>query len=554
MEFSGPELLNRDIASLACLLRRCTVSLPILISWVRKILPLVAVFMMSSLAVRGQEVAPASPQSQAESLDDRLRDLQKRMSELQSMLTAMHEEMLRSRAEVSDLRRELEAARPLNTPGRPAENITRRERHATTPGPAAAPQAGSGDEQRLQKLEEEQQLLNARLQEQNQTKVESASKYRVKLSGAVILNLISNQGRVDNLDFPSLVPTARPIDAHGSFGASLRQSLLGLEVFGPEIKGARVSADLQFDFAGGFPNTADGVTFGLARLRTGVIRIAGPRTALVAGQDAPFFSPLSPSSIASLALPAFAYAGNLWTWTPQIRLEHRVDVTENSSFLLQGGLLDTLTGEPPAAEYFRIPNAGEASRQPAYAARSAWSRRLFHHELVLGVGGYYGRQNWAFGRNVDAWAGTTDWTVPLGDQWEFSGEFYRGRAVGGLGAGIGRSVVFSGPITNPTTQVRGLNATGGWAQIKFRQTEKLEWNGAFGQDSSFAGDLRRFPLSTQSYFDPSLARNRSAFLNFIYRPRSDLLFSVEYRRLRTISVTGDSETAGHINVGMGVLF
>jgi hypothetical protein len=530
------------------------VSLQFLISWGRKILPLVALFMMSSLAVRGQEGAQTPPQSQAESLDDRLRDLQKRMSELQSMMTTMHEEMLRSRAEVSELRRELEAARPLVAPGQPAENIAGRERQATTPGPAAAPQAGSGDEQRLRKLEEEQQLSNARLQEQNQTKVESASKYRVKLSGAAILNLISNQGTVDNLDFPSLVPMARPIDPHGSFGASLRQSLLGLEVFGPEIKGARVSADLQFDFAGGFPNTADGVTLGLARLRTGVIRIAGPRTTLVAGQDAPFFSPLSPSSIASLALPAFAYAGNLWTWTPQIRVEHRVNLTEGSSFLLQGGLLDPLTGEPPAAEYLRIPNAGEASRQPAYAARSAWSHRLFHHELVLGVGGYYGRQNWAFGRNVDAWAGTTDWTVPLGDQWEFSGEFYRGRAVGGLGAAIGRSVVFSGPITDPSTQVRGLNATGGWAQIKFRQTEKLEWNGAFGQDSSFAGDLRRFPLSTQSYFDPSLARNRSGFLNFIYRPRSDLLLSVEYRRLRTISVTGDSESAGHINVSMGVLF
>jgi hypothetical protein len=514
---------------------------------------MVAVFMVSSLAVRGQEVALTSPQSQAESLDDRLRDLQKRMSELQSIMTAMHAEMLRSRAEVSELRRELEATRPLIALGQPAENITGREQQATMPGPAAAPHASSS-EQRLRKLEEEQQLSNARLQEQNQTKVESASKYRVKLSGAVILNVMSNTGIVDNLDFPSLVPADRPIDPKGSFAASLRQSLLGLEVFGPEIKGARVSADLQFDFAGGFPNTPDGVTLGLARLRTGVIRIAGQRTTLVAGQDAPFFSPLSPSSIASLALPAFAYAGNLWTWTPQIRLEHRVKLAESSSLLLQGGLLDPLTGEPPPSQFLRTPNAGEASRQPAYAARSAWSHRLFHHELVLGVGGYYGRQNWAFHRNVDAWAGTTDWTVPLGDQWEFSGEFYRGRAVGGLGGGIGRSVVFSGPITDPSTQVRGLNATGGWAQIKFRQTEKLEWNGAFGQDSSFAGDLRLFPLSTQSYFDPSLSRNRSAFLNFIYRPRSDLLFSLEYRRLRTISVSGNSESAGHINVSMGVLF
>jgi hypothetical protein len=523
-------------------------------SWARKILALVAVFTMNAVAARGQEAAKTSPDSLAEALERRLKNLQEQMSEMESTMRAMHADLLGSREEASELRRELEASRGLFGTRHPVENSSGPKSEAALRGPVASSQVCTGDEQRLQKLEEEQQLSNARLEEQNQTKVESASKYRVRLSGAAILNLVSNNGIVDNLDFPSLVPADRPIDPKGSFGGSLRQSLLGLEVFGPEIKGAHVSADLQFDFAGGFPNTPDGVTLGLARLRTGVIRIAGQRTTLVAGQDAPFLSPLSPSSIASLAIPAFAYAGNLWTWTPQIRVEHRVNPTENSSLLLQGGLLDPLTGEPPTPQYLRTPDAGEASRQPAYAARTAWSHRLFHHELGLGVGGYYSRQNWEFHRNVDAWAGTTDWTVPLGDQWEFSGEFYRGRGVGGLGGGIGRSVVFSGPLTDPSTQVRGLNSMGGWAQLKFRQTEKLEWNGAFGQDSSLARDLRLFPLSTKSYFDPSLARNRSAFLNFIYRPRSDLLFSVEYRRLRTISVTGDSETAGHINVSMGVLF
>ena len=519
-----------------------------------RFLTLVAVFTMNAAPARGQDPPRRSPEYQTEALERRLQKFQEQMSEMQSLMAAMHADLLRSLMEASELRRELEASRGLPAACHQAENVSEPKSETVLSGPAASLQAGTGNERHMQKLEEEQQLSNARLEEQNQTKVESASKYRVRLSGAAILNLISNTGLVDNLDFPSLVPADRPIDPKGSFGASLRQSLLGLEVFGPEIKGARVSADLQFDFAGGFANAPDGVTLGLARLRTGVVRITGQRTTLVAGQDAPFFSPLSPSSIASLAVPAFAYAGNLWTWTPQIRLEHRVNLTEDSGFLLQGGLLDPLTGEPPTSLYLRTPDAGEASRQPAYAARTAWSHRLFHHELVLGVGGYYSRQNWEFHRNVDAWAGTIDWTLPLGDQWEISGEFYRGRAVGGLGGGIGRSVVFSGPITDPSTRVRGLNATGGWAQLKFRQTEKLEWNGAFGQDSSFAKDLRLFPLSTQSYFDPSLARNRSAFLNFIYRPRSDLLLSVEYRRLRTISVYGNSEKGGHINLSMGVLF
>jgi hypothetical protein len=176
-------------------------------------------------------------------------------------------------------------------------------------------------------------------------------------------------------------------------------------------------------------------------------------------------------------------------------------------------------------------------------------------QLTLGVGSYYSRQDWGFGRIVDAWAGTSDWIIPIGDRWEVSGESYRGRGLGGLGGGIGRSALRNGLVSDPATQIRGLNATGGWAQIKFRQTEKLEWNGALGQDNAFARDVRPFPsLPEQNYFDQSIARNRSSLVNFIYRPRSDLLFSMEYRHIRTSVVQGDSETARQFNVSMGVLF
>src|SRR5262249_26826210 len=131
--------------------------------------------------------------------------------------------------------------------------------------------------------------------------------------------------------------------------------------------------------------------------------------------------------------------------------------------------------------------------------------------------------------------------------------FYRGRAIGGLGGGMGRSALYSGSLTDPRTGVVGLNDVGGWTQLKFRATDAFELNGAFGQDSSFARDLRRF-YYPRSYFDPRLVRNRSSIANVIYRPRSNLLFSLEYRRIRTFSISGDDETANHINLGIGVLF
>ena len=407
--------------------------------------------------------------------------------------------------------------------------------------------------QSVQKLEEDQELLSAKVDEQYQTKVESASKYRIRLSGTVLVNMFDNTGTVDNIDFPAIAVDS-PTYTKGSIGGTLRQSLVGVEVFGPEIKGGKVGGDLQFDFAGGFPNAPDGVTLGLPRLRTGTVHLMWPKTTMVAGQDAPFFSPLSPSSIASIALPALAYSGNLWTWIPQIRLEHRFDLTKESNILLQGGLLDPLTGELPPYQYGRVPQAGEGSRRPASAARVAWTRRIFGHELTVGTSGYYSRQNWNFRRYVDAWAAASDWIVPFGNRLEFSGEFYRGRAIGGLGGGIGRSVMFSGASVDPRARVKGLDSTGGWAQMKFRQNDKLEWNAAYGQDSVPAKDVRLFPFVQQSYYGSSVTRNQSGFLNFIYRPRSDVLLSLEYRRIQTRSVPATTDQANQINLSMGVLF
>jgi regulator of replication initiation timing len=478
----------------------------------------------------------ASAQAQTESsLQDDIAALQKQISEMRAVMEEMKAEIVRTRTEAQELRQALQ-----NSRGQAEASLSE---GVATPGTEP-----------IQKLQEDQELLNAKIDEQYQTKVESASKYRVRLTGTVLVNFFKNRGSVDNIDFPSLAVDSGPIYGSGSLGATLRQSLLGLEVFGPEVKGAKVNADLQIDFAGGFPSVPDGVALGLPRLRTGTVSMSWPKTTVIAGQDAPFFSPLSPSSIASVALPAFSYSGNLWTWIPQIRLERRIDLTENSNILLQGGFLDPLDGEVPPYQYVRVPQAGEASRRPASAVRTAWTHKMFGHDLTIGASSFYSRQNWGFGRHIDGWAATSDWTVPLGSRFEFDGEFYRGRAIGGLGGGIGRSVVFNSLPADPRARIRGLNTTGGWAQIKFRQSGKLEWNAAYGEDTVPVRTLRFYPFFQQTYVGASITRNQSALANFIYRPRSDVMLSLEYRRIRTLSLLTNFDNADQINLSMGVLF
>jgi hypothetical protein len=409
--------------------------------------------------------------------------------------------------------------------------------------------------------EEEYQLLSGKVDEQYQTKVESASKYKVRLSGIVLMNLVSNQGVVDSIDLPT-VAYARPAsDSGGSFGATLRQSEIGFEAFGPTVAGAKTRADLQLDLAGGFPAIPNGINSGLVRLRTATMRMDWTNTSVVVGQDTIFFSPNSPTSFASLAIPALTYAGNLWSWVPQIRVEHRVALGEESSLVFQGGILDPVSGEvpgyvpgeTPGTGYYRQAGPGEASRQPAYGTRIAWTRNVFGQPLQVGVGGFYSRQDYGFSRSVDGWAGMTDIDLPLNHQFSLSGKFYRGRAIGGLYGAFGQSVLFSGDPTYLNTQVQALDSIGGWAQLKYRPATKWEFNAAFGMDNPYASDLKYFAYPV-SYGDPTLARNQGSFVNMIYRPRSDLLFSAEYRHLTTYSLIDGGNSAGHLNLMMGVLF
>lgn len=522
----------------------------------RKILPIgvsrlgsVFLFLAVSFSAWAQDQGTAaSPVSTAQAMQGAVQELQRQVGELREAVTEMRAEAAQYRAETAELRKELEVMRAQPVESASA-NVTNTAQTANAqPGETAKKPRSLED--RVASLEESSGLLGSQLNDQYQTKVESGSKYRLRLSGIVLMNLFSNRGQTDNQDIPSFVTGP---NVGGNFGATLRQSEIGLEAFGPDIAGAKTSANLTADFAGGFPNTWNGVNSGVFRLRTASARLDWEKTSLVVGQDDLFVAPLSPTSFASLAVPAFNYAGNLWAWTPQVRVEHRFDISEGQSILLQGGILDNLTGEFPSDSFFRTPSPGEQSSQPAYGVRTAWTTDFLGRPLTLGVAGYYSREVLGNDHYVDGWAGMSDWNIPLASWLSLSGEFYRGRAIGGIGGGISRSVVFDGNPALPTTSVHGLDAIGGWSQFKFKVRPKLEFNAAFGLDNPTSSEIR-FAAASQPYTGALLAQNRSGLVNFIYRPRSNLLFSGEFRFLQSLPIYESYENAEQVNLMMGVLF
>ncbi len=513
-------------------------------------LAVTAIVLFHSHAAAQQGPAAVS----ATSGDAAIHELQDQVRQLQAMIAEMRAENAQSRAEMRQLRQDLQTTRALleqPSPGRTSGMASQPAAASEGSSSSATAETRTPIEERVQKLEEATSLIGSKIDEQYQTKVETASKYRARLHGIVLMNAFRNVGGSNNLDFPDYslpLPGVAPLT---TVGATLRQSEIGLEVFGPNVAGAKTSANIQFDFAGGFPATGNGVNFGIVRLQTASMRLDWDHTSVVAGQDSLFLSPLSPTSFASLATPTFAFAGNLWGWTPQLRVEHRFSVSDQQTITMQAGILDNLDWEFNPPSFDRTPHAGEMSGQPAYGFRTAWSRPVLQHPLSFGVAGYYGRQNWAWGRYVDAWAGMADWQVPILPRLQLSGEFYRGRGIGGLGGAIGTSVVFGG--TSPASPLHAVDTEGGWAQLKFQLTPKLEFNGVVAQDDAFTGNIRGFATDEEN-FGLIIGRNRGALGNLVFRPRSDLVLSAELRRLRTFPVYSSSSSTNQVNLSIGILF
>jgi hypothetical protein len=477
--------------------------------------------------------------------------LQLRVEQMNAAIRKLDEDTLSLQAANAALRRELEEANA---------QLAMISDHSTRESTSAAAQdpTTTTSEQKQQNVEEHLGLVEQKVNEQYQTKVESASRYRVRLSGLILLNMFTNTGSVDNIENPTLAAKSLGEEFSAAstrnFGGTVRQTQIGFDVFGPSVHGARSSGSVSLDLAGN-NDQLNGATVGILRLRTATGRLDWEKTSLVAGQDSLFFVPQSPTTFASLETPALAYAGNLWAWLPQVRVEHRFPARNGSEVAIQAGILDPISGETLAGTNNRRSDSGEQSNQPAFATRISWSRPRLGRTLSIGTAGYSSKQLMPPHIQIRSWLAAIDWQVPVFSWMAFTGSIYRGSAIGGLGGGLGRSVVpkLGDASTLGVAVPQALDTVGGWTQMKLTLSPRYEVNMAFGADNPFASDLNTTP-EAPSYLEASLARNWAAFTNLIYYARSNLLIAIEYRRIRSQEFKAEAESANHINVSMGVRF
>src|SRR3984957_11290782 len=329
-------------------------------------------------------------QQQVVAIENRLNQLTETLSQTEKMLD-------QSRAEIQALRSQLDALRAQT--GAPAPS-------SAAPPP---PNESYGHSQDLNAIREQQDAMQAEIKQHEQSKVETFSKYPLRLSGLILFNAFSNAGVVDNTELPTIALTRFPGASHGSLGATLKQTLLTLDATGPRIAGARSSANVSIDFFGGVSSNSYGYSSsaGVVRMRQSWVSLDWYKTTAQAGYTVPLISPLSPTSYATVAQPGLAGSGNLWTWSPQIQVEQRIPFSEQRRIGLEFGLID-----PPASSYTstQLDSPVEASRHPGYEGRISYSadgsRKGIPRPFALGVSGYSANQFYASTTQIHSWAVT----------------------------------------------------------------------------------------------------------------------------------------------------
>jgi hypothetical protein len=406
--------------------------------------------------------AMASPASAQDSVDVR------------QELAAMRAELQQLRAEVAALKAAREAAPP-------------------SPAAATAQDAATVE------------LLKAQVAELAQTKVESTSKFPVKVFGTVHADVFANSATPNWLDIPNLV-NPPPTDGHaGTFSATLRQTRLGFTADGPTLGGVRTSAVVAMDFFGGIPGFQTGQVMGLPRLLVAFARLDGEKTAAEIGQDHMILSPKDPTSLAAFAFPLLFRSGNLYLRTPQVRVERAITSRVRAS----GGIVAPIGGDITVEDYRFVPPAlsGERSRRPGLQARIGYaSGEPAATRLVdFGVSGHYAWERRPL-ELADSWAGSLDFALRR-DWIGVAGEAYSGENIDAFGGALGLDA----------------RATGGWAELQLKPTARFSIQAGAGVDEVRGAARQLVPRR----------RNQTVYGNVIFALTPEIETSLEYRWLTT---------------------
>jgi hypothetical protein len=358
-------------------------------------------------------------------------------------------------------------------------------------------------------------MLQTQVAELAQTKVESTTRFPVKLFGTVHSGVFANSANANWLDNPNIVNATPANGQGGTMSASVRQTRIGFTADGPTIGSARTNAVVAMDFFGGIPGFQTGQVMGLPRVLVAFARIEGARSAVEVGQDHVILAPRDPTSLAAYAFPLLFRSGNLYLRAPQARVERLL----TSRLRATAGIVAPVGGDLVGDAYLFVPPAlgGERARRPGVQARLAYTTGEASAPRLLDVG-LSGHTGWER-RGTD-----------LVKSWATAVDFAARRDVIGVAGEL-----FVADNADAFGGATGLDApsAGGWSELQLFPSDRVSFTAGLGVDR--VSGSRRFTLAR--------GENRSAYANVIFSLTPEVQASFEYRWLRTLA--GSAERPNH---------
>ncbi|HKA01191.1 MAG TPA: hypothetical protein VKE70_31980 [Candidatus Solibacter sp.] len=372
-------------------------------------------------------------------------------------------------------------------------------------------------------VEERVGINQTRIEEMAQTKVEASQKFPVRLTGMALFNVFANSKTSGGFDYPVI---AAPTPGLGHSGASVRQTIIGLEFSGaPAIWGGHAHGSVYTDFFAGANNSA-------MRIRTVEVGIDWKTRSVAAGLEKPIFNPREPSSLAQVGISPLTGAGNLWLWLPQVRVEQEIRFTGSTGLRAQIGAVQTREIGPY-----------EGAITPEAARPGLEGRFNFHHTFdddrrVEFATGFHTSTTHAAGHSIPSSLYSFDWLMIPTKRLEFTGVFYSGQNVAHLGSGTRQGYVVYGRYARP------IDSRGGWGQLTVHTLPRLDFHFFTGQVDDANRGLDRGAISKNILYGG----------NSFFHVAPNVIVGLEATQVRTMYIGQGVRINNHYDLALAYLF
>lgn len=371
-------------------------------------------------------------------------------------------------------------------------------------------------------------IVERRVEEQAQTKVEAAQKFPIRITGMALFNAFTNSRDNNDQDYPGIAAPTGSRRAGGTF----RQSVIGLDFRGPEtVGGGRIGGSLFVDLFGGAGTSLNE----MMRLRTASVQVEWKTRSVMVGLEKPIFNPRDPSSLARVGVSPLTGAGNLWLWLNQVRFQQDVRWSPNGGLRGQIGIVQT---REVAA--FDNGSTTELERlRPGLEGRLEWFQGFSNERRFEIASGFHTSTTHIGGFSVPSRVFSVDWLFAPLRTLEFTGVFFKGENLAHFGTGGSRQgFAYSG------SSARTIHSYGGWGQITVKPADRVALHFFTGQMDDRNRDLR----------PGALGKNLVWGGNFYYYLAPNVIASFEATQTRSRYIGTSLLHNNHYDLALAYLF